>query len=174
MNLVLTGFGPFLSNDINPSGEVAASLGGNVLEVSYAQADRFIAETDASVLLCLGLSAKTENPRIEVRAWNQIHRHTPDVAGTIPEKETIEGEEKARATTFDIPELFAAMTKQGFPCPLSDDPGTYLCNYLYYRALGKTKGKALFLHLPPYGETWTKQRLTAFVDAVRSWIDTQK
>jgi len=174
MHPQVTGFGPFLNHQDNPSGLIASALGGKVLEVSYEAVDSFMHDCSASCFLCLGLHGKASKPRLEVRAWNKVNREKPDVHGLIPKKDAIEEHGEDQATQIDVPELYAYLLGQGFPCSITDDPGTYLCNYIYYKALRKAEGKALLVHLPPIGEEWSKQRLTAFVQAILGWMDEQE
>ena len=170
MNILLTGYGPFLRNKTNPSGQVSSALNGVVLEVSYAKVASFLEREDSDFLLSLGLHAQATQPRLEVRAQNKVNRVTPDVYGIIPKDYEIEKEEGDLATLVDIPELYAHLIKKGFPCSISDNAGTYLCNYLYFKALKKKKGNALFIHFPPVSEEWPLERMKAFVEEVQTWL----
>ena len=172
MNVTLTGYGPFLTNDTNPSGEIASLLHGKVLEVSYEAVDRFMEQASAEAFLCLGLNAKATSPRLEVRAYNAVSQEVQDVQGLIPKQANIEGNEECRATTIDIPELYSYLLEKGFPCSISEDAGRYLCNYIYFKALGK--GKALFVHLPPLSQQWPLTRQKEFVEAILSWMKEQE
>ena len=172
MNVTLTGYGPFLTNDTNPSGEIASLLHGKVLEVSYEEIDRFMEQASPEAFLCLGLNAKAASPRLEVRAVNAINKEVRDVKGFSPDKETIEGNEECRAIDIDIPELYSYLLEKGFPCSISEDAGRYLCNYIYFKALGK--GKALFVHLPPLSQQWPLMRQKEFVEAILSWMKEQE
>ena len=166
MKIIITGFGPFLSNKENPSGEIASSLGGEILEVSYSAVDSFLKETDADALLCLGLSNKIEKPQLEIRAHNKVQHNTPDMNGVTLSKNTIEGRAKERYTILDVDALHQTLLDQGYSCSISTDPGLYLCNYLYFKALGKTKGNALFVHLPPFNATWTREYMKTFITTI--------
>jgi len=62
------------------------------------------------------------------------------------------------------------LTQKGYPCALSEDAGTYVCNALFYRVmffLADSGVPAGFIHLPPAGDSWTEEKLT---DAVRMAI----
>lgn len=166
MKIIITGFGPFLSNKENPSGEISSSLGGEVLEVSYSAVDSFLKRTDADALLCLGLNNKIKQPQLEVRAHNKVQHTTPDINKVILSKDTIEGRAKERYTILDVDALHQSLLEQGYPCSISTDPGLYLCNYIYFKALGKTKGNTLFVHLPPFNQTWTREYMIAFIKTI--------
>ena len=170
--ILVTGFKPFLGNQVNPTESLSSSLGGEVLEVSYEAVDAFLRERDLSsfdLVLCLGLHAKSECPRLERFAYNEIGRTHPDVRGFIPPASEIEeGGEGKRMTDIDVDALSLRLREKGYGCQPGEDPGRYLCNYIYYGTLGKTGGKALFIHMPPIGEEWTLPRMRAFLDEVLS------
>ena len=170
MKIVLTGFEPFWNNPTNPSGDVALALGGTNLPVTYRAVDSFLQGNEGDFYLCLGLHRQADRPRLEARAHNRASKVIPDSSGTKFKDDQIGPGEAELGTAVDIPELFASLTNQGFPCSVSDNPGTYLCNYLYYNALSKSEGKALFIHLPPVSEEWPLERMKRFVDAVRRWL----
>ena len=171
MQIHLTGFGPFGDNTTNPSGEIASAMDGTILRVSYRTVDEFCGEGRAGFFLCLGLHAKATQPRLEVCAYNRASPATPDVDGAVFEKNHIvEDGDDSLGTKVDIPELFAHLINRGFPCSISDNAGSYLCNYTYYKALDKTNGNALFIHLPPESEDWPLSRMRAFVEEVRGWV----
>ena len=161
--VLITGFKPFLDNAVNPSGLLSQAIGGIVLDVSYQAVDTFIESTDFSAfdfVLCLGLHAKINHPQIEKCAYNEKTTKHPDADGVIPEDTRIEiGGPEMRKTGIDVDALC-----QTLPFALSEDPGRYLCNYIYYKVLGKTKGKALFVHLPPLSEGWPLEKMKAAVD----------
>jgi pyroglutamyl-peptidase len=60
--------------------------------------------------------------------------------------------------------LVRALRKDGFPAALSEDPGRYLCNAVYYWSLydGESDGRLVsFVHMPAFGaEAEVQPRLT--------------
>lgn len=91
MAAFITGFKPFLENDINPSELVVDSFSelrqSKALEASYTAADLFIDALDASNidhLVCLGLNAHANCIRLERFAYNEITKTRPDVLGFAP------------------------------------------------------------------------------------------
>ena len=167
MKLLLTGFKPFLDNKANPTESLAMSLGGIVLDVSYKAVDAFFENADLTnvgFLLCLGLNASSSRPHLERFAYNQKSQKHPDADGIIPSNPTID--EKApgqRETALDIDGLFAELRAKDYDCAISEDPGRYLCNYIYFNALQKMDGRALFIHFPNPNESWTLDEMAAFL-----------
>ena len=167
MNLILTGFGPFPNHADNPSGQIASSLGGFTLKVAYDEVDAFLDAHPADFYLCLGLNAKAKEPQIEIRAFNERSLDVPDVTGAKPKTAVLIPEEPESLTTsLEASMLYMSLICEGLPCGLSSDPGRYLCNYVYFKALSKTNGNALFVHLPPAEGDWPLDRQKRLVKAI--------
>lgn len=153
MQLYVTGFGEFLTHKENPSSLCATSLmplgaKGSILKVSYAAVDDFFRAHHPEGMLLFGLNAKADTFRFERYAYNAISRTTKDVDGIIPEQEYIEAGEGRQETAFPILRLCGLAEEKGIPIKISEDPGRYLCNYVYFKALKECQGKALFVHVP--------------------------
>ena len=174
MKLLLTGFKPFLDNRVNPTESLAMSLGGTVLDVSYKAVDDFFENADlanADLLFCLGLNASSSCPHLERFAYNQKSQKHPDAEGVIPLNPTIdETAPERRKTTLDIVGLFAELRAKDYECAISEDPGRYLCNYIYFNALQKMDGRALFIHFPNPNESWTLDEMTVFLRDVIAYL----
>lgn len=56
-------------------------------------------------------------------------------------------------TSLDLELVATKMTQLGHAVDLSDNPGRYLCNYVYYSSLNQLckddKTTSLFVHFPP-------------------------
>ena len=171
--VLITGFKPFLNNETNPTEVLSLYKGGIVLDVSYQAVDAFLKQdlSGYDLLLCLGLHAKADSPHIERFAYNEITRKHPDMTGITPEDPVIDPHAPASLQTeLNVERLCAHLQKEGFDCLLSEDPGRYLCNYIYFNALRKTNGKALFIHFPPEKEAWTMERMEAFLDEAIAYL----
>jgi pyroglutamyl-peptidase len=150
--LLVTGFGPFLSVDENPSALLAEKSGfpHHVLEVSFAAVDAFLEQLDSNSfdrLLMIGVARGAEKMRIELVARNLIGE-TPDVLDVVQGPGPIDPTAPAQlgGTLWRSPSLLNE-TDHWIP---SVDAGTYLCNYIYFRALQAFPNKEIgFLHVPP-------------------------
>jgi pyroglutamyl-peptidase len=141
--MLVTGFGPFLGHESNPSGILAEEVGGLVLEVSYRAVDAFLDGLDPAsfdTCLAIGLSAKGREPVIETVGRNWVGS-VPDVTGMVCGPGVIEpAGPPALASTL----VTSAVTA-------SVDAGSYLCNYVLYRALRRFPEKRIgFLHVPAF------------------------
>jgi pyroglutamyl-peptidase len=166
--ILITGFGPFPGAPFNPTGALVMALAhlrdpalrnvrriAHVFATSYAAVDRelpaLLAREQPDVLLMFGLAARRRHISIETRARNAISRVVADASGELPAASLIAP--GARATLplrAPAQRLLAAVRAAGMPAALSDDAGSYLCNYLCWRA-----GEAALRDGGP--------RLTAFV-----------
>lgn len=166
-SLFVTGFLPFGDNEQNPARDAAihaVSLGvqGEVLPVVYETVDAFFddAGEEKRRYLLFGLAAKREMVSLERFAYNETKDVLLDMEGKKPPHPFVLGNgENVLETSLDIASLQQALLLHDIPCDRSEDPGRYLCNYAYYRALGLAKGEALFVHLPRLSEAFDEAML---------------
>lgn len=152
MNVFVTGFGPFLGNDDNPSAALAESCGlpFRVLPVTFRAVEEFLASApEFDTLLMLGLASGEQDPRLrlEMVARNVIGP-TPDAEGVVAGPGPIApfAPRQLGATLYRTRELVA---ESAYWRP-SVDAGSYLCNYSLFRALQTWPGRAVgFAHVPP-------------------------
>jgi pyroglutamyl-peptidase len=167
--IFITGFGPFGSFEANPSQRLAEQSGypHQVLEVSFAAADRFLEEFDPcaySALLMLGVSAKTELLRLESVAKNWIGA-TPDVLGVQAGPSPIEPHLPAQLGGTLWPRV--GLISDTADWEVGTDAGGYLCNYLYFRALQRLPRLPVgFLHVPPQGHERFEELLALVVEGL--------
>jgi pyroglutamyl-peptidase len=100
-----------------------------------------------------GLAGRTKHVRIETRARNVLTRVVPDVDGQIPLTAAIvPGAPMALSLRAPTHRLLMAARATGVPAALSHDAGSYLCNYLCWRAAEAGRGGAprliAFVHVP--------------------------
>lgn len=149
--VLLTGFGPFQGFTVNPSETLAKGAGQKhaVLEVSYDAVDGFfrkLSPDSFETMLMLGLHGSTTEMRLEVLAHNWIGS-APDVRGEAAVGLVQDGPPILAGTLWRALPLDQLLTRE--PLCLSYHPGSYLCNYIYYRALCLYPDKRVgFLHVP--------------------------
>ena len=129
----------------------------HVFAVSYAAVDQdlpaLLAKHQPDAVLMFGLAARTPYLRIESRARNAVTQIWPDAAQTRLHKRTIAGTQDTRYFGPHTLRLLRAAKTSGIDARLSRDAGSYLCNYLSWRALEaceRANGPALaaFIHVP--------------------------
>jgi pyroglutamyl-peptidase len=174
--ILVTGFGPFPGAPFNPTGPLVKRLARlrmartkivtHIFETSYAAVDRDLPKLmrryKPDAILMFGLAPRARVLRIETRAQNALARLV-DASGATPKRAAIVDDEPP-AIPMRLParRLLTAVRKTGVRARLSRDAGTYLCNYLCWRA-AETAARnggprlAVFVHVPlPARKSGTK------------------
>ncbi|MFO0618936.1 MAG: pyroglutamyl-peptidase I [Polyangiaceae bacterium] len=180
MRVIVTGFGPFLENAVNPSDALARELDGaklgrlrtfaeSPLPVVFGDAARRVlaraAKEEADAVLCLGLSARETCLRVERAAKNRATSLDADARGEVRAgRPAIEGGPETLETAIDADAFARALHERGVASAVSDDAGGYVCNDLYYRLLhaaraGEGPARVLFVHVPPKPEARASKAL---------------
>lgn len=158
--LLITAFGPFGGRKVNASSlalgklkQTDRSFNYLILPVDHVEAPRRLREAmrrlSPRAVLLLGESAKTPCIRLETKAWNELDFPIPDLGGHQPRARPIDEAAPATLPTLvDARALRRALTKAGHAVKLSEDPGRYLCNQIYFTALRRPGVPAIFVHLP--------------------------
>jgi len=146
----MTGFGPFGSVSQNPSALLASSHAPHhILEVSFAAVDRFIASRPWEAfdhLLLMGVAGAEPRFRLERTARNYVGA-APDVRGVCRGPGAIDS--SAPSAFYSTLWPGPLLETDGEFWRASDDAGSYLCNYLFFRALQHGSGcRVGFLHVP--------------------------
>lgn len=172
MNLLVAGFAPWDHCTSNPSGELALELGGVMLPVdwtrSWAALSRALHARRPEALLLLGLAERRPEPAIERFALNL------DYVAQGPRKRDRKIEPDGpwiREGRLPWDRILAAWERAGIAGVRSHHAGTFLCNHVYYRALGAFDGPCGFIHLPPFrtvGRRRQRKALDLVIAAVRA------
>lgn len=182
LRILVTGFGPFPGAPYNPTQPLVArllrlrrpafsdlELSGHIFPVTYKAVDRelpdLLARHRPQALLMFGLASHTPYVRIETRARNAVTTLWPDADHTRVRKGSIAGDAEADAMMFGphTARLLRAAIGTGVDARISRDAGSYLCNYLSWRAIEATCGDsgprlAAFVHVPPLARDGAWQR----------------
>lgn len=194
LRILITGFGPFPGAPHNPTPALVErlvklrrpalldiELATHIFHVSYAAVDRDLPKLLAThrphALLMFGLAARTSFLRVETRARNAVTMLWPDAAQTRVRKGSISGCADAMTFGAHTQRLLRAAQATGIDARASRDAGSYLCNYLCWRAIEATQTEtgpvlAAFVHVPRLARDETARRrgsagitLEALVDA---------
>jgi pyroglutamyl-peptidase len=170
LTILITGFGPFPGAPFNPTGALVELLArqspvqagtrrvAHVFTTSYGTVDSelpaLIARERPAALVMFGLAQRTRHVRIETLARNTLSRTLADVAGVLPKANAIVvGGPAALALAAPAQRLLAAARTAGARTALSRNAGSYLCNYLCWRATESVTSAggpqiATFVHVP--------------------------
>jgi pyroglutamyl-peptidase len=170
LRILITGFGPFPGAPFNPTEPLVArllrlrrpilsdvELSGHVFPVTYRDVDRQLPDLLAAhrphALLMFGLATRTPYVRVETRARNAVTTLWPDADHARVRKGSIAAGADALMFGPHTAKLLRAAVGTGIEARASRDAGSYLCNYLSWRAIEATRGKsaprlAAFVHIP--------------------------
>ena len=180
LRILITGFGPFPGAPSNPTQPLVArllrlrrpafsdvELSGHIFPVTYRAVDRELPEMLAKhrpdALLMFGLASRTPHLRIETRARNAVTALWPDADHARGRKGSIVGGADAMMFGPHTAKLLRAAKGTGIDARASRNAGSYLCNYLSWRAIEATcgdagPGLAAFVHVPPLARDGARQR----------------
>jgi pyroglutamyl-peptidase len=183
LRILITGFGAFPGAPFNPTPPLVArllrlrrpalsdvELIDHIFHVTYGTVDRelpeLIARRRPHALLMFGLAGRTAHVRIETRARNAVTTRFPDAERTRARKGSIAGGADAMMFGPHTTKLLRAAVGTGVDARASRDAGSYLCNYLSWRAIettDKNHGPALaaFVHVPLIARDGAPQRKDA-------------
>jgi pyroglutamyl-peptidase len=171
LRILVTGFGPFPGAPYNPTQALVmrllrlrrpafsdVELCGHIFPVTYKAVDRELPQALAKhrpqAVLMFGLAGRTAHLRIESRARNAVTMLWPDAAQTLVRKGSIgHGPDAMRFGPHTLRLLRAALGT-GIDARPSRNAGSYLCNYLSWRAIAAVGTDdrlrlASFVHIPP-------------------------
>jgi pyroglutamyl-peptidase len=180
LRVLITGFGPFPGAPHNPTMPLVkrlvqlrrpafddVELTSHIFHVTYRTVDRelpeLIARLRPHVLLMFGLADRTDYLRIESRARNAITTTFPDADRSVAMKGSIVPGAVAQTFGPHTARLLRAARLTGIDARPSRDAGSYLCNYLSWRAIeavNETGGPRLaqFVHIPLLPRDGTTRR----------------
>jgi pyroglutamyl-peptidase len=170
LRILVTGFGPFPGAPYNPTMPLVerlmqlrrpafddVKLSSHIFHVAYATVDRelpkLLAKRRPHALLMFGLAQRTPYLRVETRARNAITTIWPDADGTRVRKGSIARHSDALMFGPHTAKLLRAALATSIDARASRDAGSYLCNYLSWRAIEATQEDdgprlAAFVHIP--------------------------
>jgi len=180
LRILITGFGLFPGAPFNPTQPLVKrllrlrrpalsdiELTGHIFPVTYKAVDRelpqLLAKHRPQALLMFGLANRTPYVRIETRARNAVTTLWPDADHARVRKGSIAGGADARMFGPHTAKLLRAADSAGVDARASRDAGSYLCNYLSWRAIEATRSEtgprlAAFVHVPPLKRDSATQR----------------
>lgn len=180
LRILVTGFGPFPGAPYNPTQPLVArltrlrrpafsevKLSSHIFPVTYQAVDRELPQAlnkhRPHALLMFGLAGRTSYLRIETRARNAVTMLWPDAAQTHARKGSISGGADAQRFGPHTAKLLRAANGTGIDARTSRDAGSYLCNYLSWRAIeavdaGNGPRLAAFIHIPPLARSGAVRR----------------
>ena len=159
--ILVTGFEPFATSSLNPSGEIVKALIGDdlvtaILPVVFGQASAQLRELidlhKPSAVLCLGQAEGRSELTPERIAINLVDARIADNAGNQPlEQRIMTDGPDGYFSTLPIEKMVASMKAAGIPASISLSAGTFVCNHIFYVLQDYLKDSAIksgFMHVP--------------------------
>jgi pyroglutamyl-peptidase len=193
LRILVTGFGPFPGAPFNPTELLVArllrlrrpalndiELFGHIFPVTYQNVDdelpKLLASCRPQALLMFGLATRTRHVRVETRARNAVTMLWPDAGRARPRKGSIASGIDGQMFGPHTAKLLHAAMATGIDVRASRDAGSYLCNYLSWRAIEATHRDggprlAAFVHVPLLPRVSSQQRTTGPRIAFEEMVD---
>jgi pyroglutamyl-peptidase len=159
--ILVTGFEPFATSSLNPSGEIVKSLIGDdlvtaILPVVFGQASAQLRELidlhKPTAALCLGQAEGRSAMTPERIAINLDDARIPDNAENQPkEQKIIANGADGYFSTLPIEQMVTSMKAAGIPASISLSAGTFVCNHIFYVLQDHLKDSSItsgFMHVP--------------------------
>ena len=161
MDILVTGFKPFLGEAINPSEKLAISLAdfsesvrSQILPVEFGKSFEVLkAAIDLrkpDYLIMIGQASGRKNICFEKIGLNWVQTKNKDENGQQPPTGYLkQGAELAKMSIFPVDQIYQQLKTEKLPVEISFSAGVYVCNDLYYRVLSEYPNlKSVFIHVP--------------------------
>ncbi len=185
MKILVTAFGPFGERSENASSLALAGLRKAFPKIrtrtlpvdaviAPSRLKQAISLIRPDALLMLGEAGGSTEIRLETTAWNELDFRIPDVSGRQYMQRIIrEGATPSMSSTLPLREIHSSIHSLGHPVTLSDDPGRYLCNQLFFVALDHLARNGItipagFIHLPLESDYSTRNAVEAISEVIRT------
>ena len=159
--ILVTGFEPFATSSLNPSGEIVKALNAPdlvtaILPVVFGQASAQLRELidlhEPTAVLCLGQAEGRSVMTPERIAINLNDARIADNAGNQPlEQRIIADGPDGYFSTLPIEKMVTSMKAAGIPASISLSAGTFVCNHIFYVLQDYLKDSSIksgFMHVP--------------------------
>lgn len=182
MRIVVTAFEPFGGFDTNSSYLALDRLNyldieRVVLPVSYPDAYVVLKELvkECDFIILLGMAASRTKISIEERAKNLLEFKIPDNHHQIIKNRLISDDaDEYLYSKVDINKMINYLNKDDDIVYKSNDAGTYICNYLYFKVLQTYNVPSIFIHLPNYKTQDDYEKLDIFFNKLINYIKGEK
>ena len=159
--ILVTGFEPFATSSLNPSGEIVKALNAPdlvtaILPVVFGQASAQLRELidlhEPTAVLCLGQAEGRSVMTPERIAINLDDARIADNEGNQPlEQRIIADGPDGHFSTLPIEKMVTSMKAAGIPASISLSAGTFVCNHIFYVLQDYLKDSSIksgFMHVP--------------------------
>jgi pyroglutamyl-peptidase len=200
----ITSFGPFHGVSDNPSSNIVrrfekmedsdfAKLGLksrsyihslSVVETSGVGVNEYIEKRtkhepfEKHVYIHLGVHGGAKAFHLEKIGWNEADFLCPDERNWRPSSQPIFKKETSPSfeTKIKLDQICPPLKEKGYSCLVSNDPGRFICNYMYcsslYDCCAKEEAFCLFVHIPPFDVIPVETQMKFVIDLLNEITDT--
>lgn len=168
MRVLISGFEAFGGRDINPTALIVEALEQKQIpypttikvdqvllpvtfEMAFEVLQRKIDSYNPDVVISFGM-ARREAIELETVAINYIDAKIQDNSGIKPQNQLISPDgPPSFIATLPVQGIEGALKNAGLPVKISNDAGSFVCNYLFYRLMEtnqETFRLCGFIHVP--------------------------
>jgi pyroglutamyl-peptidase len=171
MAVLLTGFVPWGTHRVNPSGELARELGGHLLPVDFDKASRelrrLIRRDRPDAVLMMGLAPGRKTIALEAVALNVEH-HDEKGKDRRWQRPIRRGGPLALRSRLPLERIYDRLRKARVPVSISHHAGTYVCNRVFYEGLSACAVPCGFVHVPPFKVMSQPRQIRAIREILRT------
>nr|CAG4638778.1 EOG090X0F1W [Cyclestheria hislopi] len=189
--VLVTGFGPFGTHEINASWEAVKLLPNTGIEkelnislivheipVEYDYVKRNIPILwqvyKPKLTIHVGVSGSAHEVNLERQAFNSGYKSRDNCDCVPVDNQCIPGAPDCVQTGLNMGLVCQQMIDSSCEVTacVSDDPGRFLCDYIYYSSLNIDASRAAFIHVPVLGKPYTALQLAqALKIAIKSMLE---
>ncbi|XP_065846658.1 pyroglutamyl-peptidase 1-like [Oscarella lobularis] len=194
MLVLCTGFGPFGSIKTNPSWQAVKLLAERKvadvtlkieeIPVDYAAAPKLVQSLwdkfQPDLCIHIGVAACYDFIALEQFGNNEGYTN-PDICGRYPDQFCcVPGGEARLRSDLDMKKICSDVKKTGIKMEVkvSNDAGSYLCDFVYYTSLHMKKNPTIFIHVPNVTSEKEMETLVdslvCIITAIKGQIDSKK
>ncbi|ENN73675.1 hypothetical protein HUJ04_004608 [Dendroctonus ponderosae] len=178
--VLVTGFGPFGEHAVNASWEAVSLLPGTIagctivkqeIPVLYRQVEEIVPRLwhryNPKLVVHVGVSSATREIQIETCANKKGYKRA-DIEDTCPANgQVCYGQADTIQTSLCARTICERLNQDStWKASISNDPGRYLCEFIYYVSLSHNNQRTLFVHVPPLNEPFSKSQLARALEEI--------
>jgi pyroglutamyl-peptidase len=169
MRVLISGFEAFGEWDVNLTALLVEALQNKEIQIpegltvdqillpvtfeqSFSVLQNKINQFNPDIVISFGLAAKRESIELENLAVNKIDADIVDNDGVQPREQMINHlGEASYLSTLPLQGIEDALQLAGIPAKTSNDAGSYVCNYVFYRMMEANQDSLRlcgFIHVP--------------------------
>ncbi|VDQ00746.1 unnamed protein product [Trichobilharzia regenti] len=176
MRIVVTGFGLFGSHEENSSSLAVHQL-KKIWDAKYSDAcipvelhtiENVPVAYGADLVIHVGMHTNVTVPTLETQSYNHGY-NKPDIDGTYCANDgcvSTHGKPVLQCE-MDLNKLCEKLIENHISCSTSNNPGNFLCGYIYYKSLQLSADRVVFVHVPSLDKMSAEDIARSLLEIIR-------